>query len=53
MKKALPEWELDVELSDRLGDQQGDPAGRGTGKWVPPEDGAVEPAVPRDRNGTE
>ena len=60
LKKALLERALGAELSDHLGYEKGDPAGRGTGnsrnghsgKTVLTEDGAVELAVPRDRNGT-
>ena len=60
LKKALLERALGAELSDHLGYETGDPAGRGTGnsrnghsgKTVLTGDGAVELAVPRDRNGT-
>ena len=60
LKKALLERALGAELSDHLGYEKGDPAGRGTGnsrnghsgKTVLTEDGAVELAVPRDRNGS-
>ena len=60
LKKALLERALGAELSDHLGYEKGDPAGRGTGnsrnghsgKTVLTGDGAVELAVPRDRNGT-
>ena len=60
LKKALLERALGAELSDHLGYEKGDPAGRGTGnnrnghsgKTVLTEDGAVELAVPRDRKGT-
>ena len=60
LKKALLERALGAELSDHLGYEKGDPAGRGTGnsrnghsgKTVLTEDGAVDLAVPRDRNGT-
>ena len=51
---------LDAELSDHLGYEKGDPAGRGTGnsrngysdKTVLSEDGEIDIAVPRDRTGT-
>ncbi len=60
LKKALLERALGAELSDHLGYEKGDPAGRGTGnsrnghsgKTVLTEDGAVDLAVPRDRNGS-
>ena len=60
LKKALLERALGAELSEHLGYEKGDPAGRGTGnsrnghsaKTVLTEDGAVELAVPRDRNGS-
>ena len=60
LKKALLERALGAELSDHLGYEWGDPAGRGTGNsrnghsgtTVLTGDGAVELAVPRDRNGT-
>ncbi len=60
LKKALLERALGAELSDHLGYEKGDPAGRGTGnsrnghsgKTVLTEDGEVELAVPRDRNGS-
>ena len=60
LKKALLERALGAELSDHLGYEKGDPAGRGTGnsrnghsdKRVLTEDGEVELAVPRDRNGS-
>ena len=60
LKKALLERALGAELSDHLGYEKGDRAGRGTGnsrnghsgKTVLTEDGAVELAVPRDRNGS-
>src|SRR5680860_332792 len=50
---------MDVELSDELGYERGDPAGRGSGnnrngtspKTVLTDVGAVPVAVPRDRNG--
>ena len=51
---------LGAELSDHPGYERGDPTGRGTGnsrnghsdKRVLTEDGEVNLAVPRDRNGT-
>ena len=60
LKKALLERALGAELTDHLGYEKGDPAGRGSGnsrnghsgKTVLTEDGAVELAVPRDRNGS-
>ena len=60
LKEALLERALGAELSDHLGYEKGDPAGRGTGnsrngrsdKTVPTEDGEVTLAVPRDRNGS-
>ena len=60
LKKALLERALGAELSGHLGYAKGDPAGRGTGnsrnghsdKRVLTEDGEVNLAVPRDRNGT-
>ena len=60
LKKALLERALGAELSDHLGYERGDPAGRGTGnsrnghsdKTVLTEDDEVTLAVPRDRNGS-
>ena len=60
VKKALLERALGAELSDHLGYEKGDPAGRGTGnsrnghsdKRVLTEDGEVNLAVPRNRNGS-
>ncbi len=60
LKKALLERALGAELSYHLGYEKGDPAGRGTGnsrnghsdKTVLTEDGEVDLAVPRDRNGS-
>ena len=60
LKKAILERALGAELSDHLGYEKGDSAGCGTGKSrnghsgkaVLAEDGAVELAVPRDRNGS-
>lgn len=60
LKKALLERALGAELTDHLGYEKGDPAGRGTGnsrnghsgKTVLTEDGEVDLEVPRDRNGS-
>src|SRR6201994_3613556 len=60
LKKALIERALGAELTDHLGYEKGDPAGRGKGnsrngtssKTLLTEDGEVEIAVPRDRAGT-
>ncbi len=60
LKKALLERALGAELSDHLAYEKGCPAGRDTGnrrnghsdKRVLTEDGEVNLAVPRDRNGT-
>jgi putative transposase len=60
LKKALLERALGAELSEHLGYDKGDPAGKGTGnsrngysdKTVLTEDGAIDIAVPRDRNAT-
>src|SRR6478609_10174903 len=60
LKKALIERALGAELTEHLGYQKGDPAGRGSGnsrngtssKTLLTEDGEVEIAVPRDRGGT-
>src|SRR5215467_852434 len=60
LKKALIERALGAELSEHLGYEKGDPAGRGGGnsrngyssKTVIGDDGAIEIAVPRDRNGS-
>ncbi|MEZ5670118.1 MAG: IS256 family transposase [Alphaproteobacteria bacterium] len=60
LKKALLERALGAELAEHLGYDKGDPAGRGTGnsrngysaKTVLTDDGEVDLAVPRDRNGT-
>src|ERR671912_2660069 len=60
LKKALIERALGAELSDHLGYEKGDPAGRGSGnsrngtsaKTVVGDDGAIEIAVPRDRQGS-
>lgn len=60
MTKAVLERALDVEITDHLGYEHGDPAGRGSGnsrnghgrKSVLTAAGPVELEVPRDRNGT-
>lgn len=57
LKKALLERALGTELSTHLAYEKSVPAGRGTGngysdKTVLTEDGALDIAVPRDRNGT-
>lgn len=60
LKKRLLERALDAELSEPLGYEKGDPAGRGSGnsrngyssKTVIGDDGAIEIAVPRDRQGS-
>src|SRR3984885_11410878 len=60
LKKALIERALGAELTEHLGYEKGDPAGRGKGnsrngkssKRVLTEDGEVEIAVPRDRAGS-
>src|SRR6266536_4831740 len=60
LKRALIERALGVELTEHLGYEQGDPAGRGSGnsrngasaKTILTEDGEVEIAVPRDRAGS-
>ena len=60
LKKALLERALGAELSEHLGYEKGDPAGRGSGnsrngysaKTVLSEDGELELAVPRDRSGS-
>jgi putative transposase len=60
LKKALLERALGAELSEHLGYEKGDAAGRGTGnsrngysdKTVLTEDGEIDIAVPRDRNGS-
>ena len=60
LKKRLLERALGAELSEHLGYEKGDPAGRGGGnsrngyssKTVIGDDGAIEIAVPRDRNGS-
>src|SRR5664279_764934 len=60
LKKALIEGALGAELSEHLGYEKGDPAGRGSGnsrngtsaKTVLTDDGEIEIAVPRDRAGS-
>ena len=60
LKRRLLERALGAELSEHLGYEKGDPAGRGSGnsrnghpsKTVIGDDGAIEIAVPRDRNGS-
>src|SRR5947207_15531561 len=60
LKKALIERALGAELSDHLGYEKGDPAGRGSGNsrngtsatTVLTEDGEIDLAVPRDRAGS-
>src|ERR1700738_4768140 len=60
LKKALIERALGAELTEHLGYQKGDPAGRGSGnsrngsssKTLLTDDGTVEIAVPRDRAGS-
>jgi putative transposase len=60
LTRRVLETALDAELTDHLGYEAGDPAGRGSGnsrngrsaKKVHTEVGRVEVGVPRDRNGT-
>jgi putative transposase len=60
LKKALIERALGAELSEHLGYEKGDPAGRGSGnnrngfsaKTVLTDGGEIEISVPRDRAGT-
>src|SRR5215470_18098131 len=60
LKKALIERALGAEVSEHLGYEKGDPAGRGSGnsrngtssKTLLTEDGEIEIAVPRDRTGS-
>ena len=60
LKKALIERALRSELTEHLGYEKGDPAGRGSGnnrngvssKTVLMDDGEIEIGVPRDRAGT-
>jgi putative transposase len=59
LRKRLLERALSAGLSEHLGYEKGDPAGRGSGnsrngysaKTVIGEDGAIELVVPRDRQG--
>src|SRR5438552_13851089 len=60
LKKRLLERALGAELTEHLGYEKGDPAGRGSGnsrngsssKKLLSDDGTVEIAVPRDRAGS-
>jgi putative transposase len=60
LKKALIERALGAELTEHLGYERGDPAGRGSGnnrngvssKTILTGDGDLEIAVPRDRAGS-
>jgi putative transposase len=60
LTRRIMERALDVELTDHLGYERGDPAGRGSGnnrngtgrKTVLTDAGAVPLEVPRDRNGS-
>ena len=60
LTKRIMERALDVERSDHLGYERGDPAGNGSGnsrngtspKTVLTDAGAIPLDVPRDRNGT-
>ncbi|WP_064442702.1 IS256 family transposase [Hoyosella altamirensis] len=60
MTRAVLERVLDVEMTEHLGYETGDPAGRGTGnsrngkntKTVSTHNGPVEISVPRDRQGS-
>ena len=60
MEKTLIEGALGPELTEHLGYEKGDPAGRGSGnsrngtssKTVLTKDGEIEIAVPRDRVGS-
>src|SRR6266568_3783892 len=55
LKKALIERALGAELSEHLGYEKGDPAGRRNGtsaKTVLTDDGEIDIAVPRDRAGS-
>src|ERR1700746_968699 len=60
LKKALIERALGAELTEHLGYEKGDPAGRGSGnsrngtspKTILTEDGEIDLAVPRDRAGS-
>src|SRR5580658_8463303 len=60
LKKRLLERALGAELTEHLGYEKGDPAGRGSGnsrngtsaKTILTEDGEIDIAVPRDRTGS-
>src|SRR5215471_7393297 len=60
LKKALIERALGAELTEHLGYEKGDSAGRGSGnsrngtssKTILGDDGPIELAVPRDRNSS-
>ena len=60
LKKGLIERALGAELTEHLGYEKGDPAGRGSGnsrngtssKSILTEDGEIEITVPRDRAGS-
>src|SRR5215207_531552 len=60
LTKTILERALDEELTDHVGYERGDPAGRGSGnsrngtspKRVLTEIGAIDVDVPRDRNGS-
>src|SRR5690348_14177453 len=60
LKKRLLERALGAELTEHLGYEKGDPAGRGSGnsrngtsaKTILTEDGEIDIAVPRDRAGS-
>jgi transposase-like protein len=60
LKKALIERALGAELTEHLGYEKGDPAGRGSGnnrngtssKTILTEDGEIDIAIPRDRAGS-
>ena len=60
LKKELIERALGAELTEHLGYEKGDPAGRGSGnsrngtssKSILTEDGEIEITVPRDRAGS-
>src|SRR3954454_3291410 len=60
LKKRLLERALGAELTEHLGYEKGDPAGWGSGnsrngyssRTVISDDGRIELAVPRDRNGS-
>ena len=60
LKKALIERALGAELTEHLGYEKGDPAGRGSGnnrngvssKTILTSDGEIDISVPRDRAGS-